>query len=160
MFALVIGINQYMDTQVSNLSGAVNDAEAVQTFLISKLSVPKERIVNLRNEQATRKAIIIAIQRLATNPVIGPNDPILIYYAGHGGKARSPFDETNATKIEMLIPYDFATNGSVRRKGQGLFDVTISSLLTHVANNKSNNIVSPFIAYYSSRRASSLKPLV
>ncbi|PPQ88397.1 hypothetical protein CVT25_011276 [Psilocybe cyanescens] len=149
LFALIIGINEYLDPEVSNLPGAFNDAEDVQNFLISKLGVPKERIVNLRDKQATREAIISAIQGLAANPAIGPNDPILVYYAGHGAEARSPLDESSLMMIQMLLPYDFETKGSVGHQGQGLFDVTMSSLLTCVANKKSNNITVVLDSCYS-----------
>ena len=64
LFALIIGINKYKDPAVPDLRGAVPDADAVQKFLISKVDVTKNRIVILRDGEATREAMVNAIQDL------------------------------------------------------------------------------------------------
>jgi len=95
-----------------------------------------------------------AIQNLANNPAIdGPGeDPILIFYAGHGGEAPTPHPDwkTNNGMIQMLVPYDFALEGSDGHRGQGIFDITLSGLLTDIAKNKSDNIVSHFYGFRGS----------
>ncbi|QRW26007.1 ICE-like protease (caspase) p20 domain protein [Rhizoctonia solani] len=87
LHALIIGINDYPN--LSKLKGAVADADAFAEFLQSDLKVPAQQIVNLRDNAATRQAIIDSIMQLWSNPHINYGDPILIYYAGHGGARRA-----------------------------------------------------------------------
>ena len=54
--ALIIGINNYQN--VSPLSYAKNDAEAVFECIKSKFNFPEKNIVLLIDESATRDAII------------------------------------------------------------------------------------------------------
>lgn len=44
IWALLIGINEYLSPNISTLRGCVNDVEAVRRFLINNLSVPKNQI--------------------------------------------------------------------------------------------------------------------
>jgi hypothetical protein len=144
LFALIIGIGDYKDPEISNLSGTIPDAKAVQSFL-SKLGVANDRIMVLFDAHATREAMKKAIQGLAHNPAINKDDPILIYYAGHGAQAPSPSSvwatSSSSGFIQMLLPHDFKLRGSDSREGQGLFDVVFSQLLAEIAKNKSDNIV-------------------
>ncbi|KAL0066448.1 hypothetical protein AAF712_006490 [Marasmius tenuissimus] len=145
LFALIIGISQYRDTAL-NLRGCAPDADLFEDLLKSVYRVPSERIKNLRNEEATRQGMLQAIKDLADSPKISASDPIVIFYAGHGGE----FDikELSATKglsdtekmIQFLLPYDFVSNGSSTKEGQGIFDITLSRLLTEIAEKKSDNI--------------------
>ncbi|KAF5343713.1 hypothetical protein D9758_016517 [Tetrapyrgos nigripes] len=152
LFALIIGIDNYEDEKIDDLHGAVADADAFQHFLISKLGVPVDRIVNLRNEQATRDAMLNAIRDLASKPQIGSEDPIFIYYAGHGGEADPPPSWQTGSKngmIQMLLPHDFAFNGSKEARKQGIFDIQLSQILTEIAKNKSDNITVFFDSCHS-----------
>ena len=147
LFAVLIGINKYKDPKISPLRGAVADADAMCEFLVSDLHVPEDRIVNLRNKQATKSAIIKAIEGLATAPetLIGKDDPILIYYAGHGTLVESPEQQ----EVHMFLPYDFSLEGPTVEGGQGIYDHTLGSLLANIARSKSDNIVSPFLCVAS-----------
>ncbi|KAG6918442.1 hypothetical protein DXG01_014623 [Tephrocybe rancida] len=147
LFAVIIGINKYMDPAILDLRGAVNDANAVEAFLTSEVGVPKDRIVNLRDEEATRQEMLKALQNLAHNSAIDKQDPILIYYAGHGGEARLPVaQKTSDTndRVRMLIPHDFGL------ECQGIFDSTLSQILSDIAMNKSDNITVIFDCCYAS----------
>ncbi|KAJ7190615.1 hypothetical protein GGX14DRAFT_381985 [Mycena pura] len=113
----------------------------MKDFLLSDLRVPADRIVNLRDQEATRDAIINALKNIAINPVIGPQDPILIFYAGHGAEATAPVGwAASDNKIQMLIPHDFIQQGSGDIRGQGIFDMTLSRILEKIADVKSDNI--------------------
>ncbi len=85
--------------------------------------------------------MIQALQSLATNPRISAQDPILIYYAGHGSEAKLTSLFSGNT-IQMLVPYDFVLDSSANHEGQGIFDVTLSSILNEIAREKSDNVVS------------------
>ncbi|KAK0486539.1 caspase domain-containing protein [Armillaria novae-zelandiae] len=142
LFALVIGIDKYLSNGIRNLSGAVADADAVNEFLQKTFRVPKEQIKNLRNEEATRMTIETEINVLGQNPAIKKDDPILIFYAGHGAEANAPFEWPSASgKIQMLVPHDFITSGSNdSKRGQGVLDMRLSHLLADLAAKKSDNI--------------------
>lgn len=143
LFALIIGINEYIyqDVDFENLDGAVPDAEAMKAYLETSLDVPTSQIRTLFNEAATREAIITNLRELQTDPRIREGDPILIFYAGHGGTAKAPDGwETGGADIQVLIPHDF--HGTSRNnRGHAIPDRTIGSLLEQIAAAKGDNIV-------------------
>ncbi|KAE9397465.1 hypothetical protein BT96DRAFT_995803 [Gymnopus androsaceus JB14] len=118
IFALIIGIDEYADVAIPNLEGAVNDANDVQDFLTSFLH--------------------------PTSTIISKEDPILIFFAGHGAQAKTPSGWPGNTeqKLQMLVPHDFVSIGSDDiQRGQGVLSVRLSHLLAHLASKKSDNIV-------------------
>ena len=144
LHALVIGIDKYFNHR--ELSGAVADANAVDTYLRCYLNVPESQICNLRDEQATRVAIIEAFKALGENPDINHDDPIFIYYAGHGGEQEAPSGwETGGEKIQVIIPRDTGLTISTRQPIPPIPDLTIAALLDNLADKKGNNIVRPKI---------------
>ncbi|KAG7440956.1 uncharacterized protein BT62DRAFT_956394 [Guyanagaster necrorhizus] len=151
LYALVIGIDKYLSNKVPDLKGAVADADAVDTFLQETLLVPKDQIKNLRNVDATRVTIETEIKRLGDNSAIKKDDPILIYYAGHGAEADAPSGwPSTDKKIQMLVPHDFDPNGSTdSERGQGLLDMRLSHLLADLAMKKSDNITVIFDCCHS-----------
>ena len=62
--ALVIAIDSYADARLSGLpaSLAKNDSQSIEKLLTTKLGYKKEDVKVLRNEQATKKAILSAIE--------------------------------------------------------------------------------------------------
>ena len=127
--------------------GAVLDADVVQEYLREHLGVPRSRIMNLRDSQATRTAIIEAIHAFSINPEIKGGDPILIYYAGYGGSTKTPqgWEVERSDRIELLIPYDYSSRLEDNRDSDnhkhGIPDRTLGPLLEHLARNKGDNIV-------------------
>lgn len=76
--AVVIGINKY--NPWPGLEYAVNDAESVRNKL---KKIGYDKIIELYNRQATRTAILRVLgDDLLT--MLGPNDSLLVYFAGHG----------------------------------------------------------------------------
>ncbi|KAK0187313.1 caspase domain-containing protein [Armillaria mellea] len=142
LFAVVIGIDKYLSNGIRNLSGAVADADAFNEFLQNTLRVPKGQIKNMRDEEATRETIETEIKDLGKNPAIKKDDPILIFFAGHGAEANAPSGWSSANgKIQMLVPHDFIHSGSSDSKqGQGVLDLRLSRLLADLAAKKSDNI--------------------
>ncbi|KAG7440929.1 uncharacterized protein BT62DRAFT_997422 [Guyanagaster necrorhizus] len=144
LYALVIGIDKYFSNGVRDLKGAVADADA-------RLLVPKDQIKNLRNEDATRVTIETEIKRLGDNAAIKKDDPILIYYAGHGAEADAPSGwPSTSKKIQMLVSHDFdPSESSDSKRGQGVLDVRLSHLLADLAAKKSDNITVIFDCCHS-----------
>ncbi|KAG6809066.1 hypothetical protein H0H92_001742 [Tricholoma furcatifolium] len=151
LFAVIIGINRYNDINVPDLKGAVADADAISEFLLH-IHVPQDRIVNLRDEEATRKAILQAISDIAANDLIGTQDPIFIYFAGRGSETHPPRNWTTSTPnqmIQMILPSDFISNGSKHDVGQGIFDIDLNQIFSNIAKKKTDNITVVLDCCYS-----------
>ncbi|KAG8754566.1 hypothetical protein FRC14_004946 [Serendipita sp. 396] len=140
LFALIIGIDEYAAPEVAPLLGAVADARAMKCYLRDKLCVPEANIRTLLDTQATRSDIIKGIRELTNNPSITRNDPILIFYAGHGTEATPPKDwDAEQSKIEMIVPQDYRMMKDGKRV-HCIPDLSIGILLEDLANAKGNNI--------------------
>lgn len=132
LYALLIGIDQYKHhgTEWPKLNGAVADMELVESFLLCDLKVPASRIKTLKNQEATRSAIINAIEKLAVSRDIDYGGAILIYFAGHGASIES---------MQAIVPFDAPpSSGNLK---DVISDVKLSSLLQKIANAKGDNIV-------------------
>ena len=124
--------------------GAVPDADAMRDYLQDHLGVPRTQIRNLRDSEATRAAIINGIKAFSLNDEIKEGDPILIYYAGHGGSADTPkgWEVGSTGKIELLVPYDHSSPLEDTNPKHGIPDRTMGALLSDLASKKGDNIVS------------------
>jgi hypothetical protein len=109
----------------------------VKSYLRSKF--PSSQISTLYNQEATRSSILREIDNLIHHKEINPGDPIVIYYAGHGGETMPPADwDTQGRKIQMLIPRDYMYDGD----GMVITDLGLATLLEELASAKGDNIVS------------------
>ena len=118
LHALIIGINKYKSPTINNLSGAVADADAMEQYLRSELHVPADHITNLRDDKATRAAILNAFRALQTQDSISEDDAILIYYSGHGSSGLAPDDwsDISGQRISFIVPYDSRTMHDADKK--------------------------------------------
>ncbi|KZV76182.1 hypothetical protein PENSPDRAFT_474063 [Peniophora sp. CONT] len=140
LFAVLIGVDIYED-HACNLSGAVNDARNVEAFLRSQHPpVSKDRIVFLQDHSATASGIIKSLTDLCTNDKIARNDPILIYYAGHGSTLPKPAGwESASPRIQCLSPHD--AHRAVGETVVGVIpDRTFGAILGRLADAKGSNI--------------------
>jgi hypothetical protein len=150
VYALVIGINKYQHPEYDDLKAAATDAEAVYTFLTEALNVPKENIIKLIDEAATREGIIDSFRRLAEDPKFVGNQAFIIYYAGHGSRVAKPVHkdwinwECHQSKVEIICPTDIkpVPEGT---DVPGIPDRTIAALINRLSMAKGNNIVSAFL---------------
>jgi hypothetical protein len=118
--ALLIGIDDYSASRmtsrrgmrsegaerfVGNLRGAVRDVEIMREMLMRRYGFRDADIVILKNQDATRDAIIGAIERHLIAPA-KKDDVLLFYFAGHG----SQVENTSSTELdrmdESLVPGD------------------------------------------------------
>ncbi|QRW13331.1 ICE-like protease (caspase) p20 domain protein [Ceratobasidium sp. AG-Ba] len=149
---LIIGINHYPN--LPPLSGAVADAEAVREFLIDSLEVPSSQVISLHDEAASRSGIIDAFHKLKNDVRIQKGDPLVIFYAGHGGSTEAHSDwrfKFGFDKIQVIFPYDYRMEAT---GSEGLVncipDQTIRALLNQLAAAKGDNIVG-IISMWNSR---------
>lgn len=136
---------------MKDLKGAVADTKAVQSFLEHDLFVPFEQINCLHNEEATRDGIIQAWFSLSENKGIHENDPILVYYSGHGGSSDAPEGWSvvrSAEKIQCLIPHDYGMKQLDGEPQQPITDRAIGHLIDMLAAKKGDNIVSELVLKY------------
>ena len=155
LFALIIGINQYLhggrNELFSNLNYCVADANAMSDFLQDKLGVPTSQIRNLRNEEATRQNIIEGIKAFGTDDCIKKGtSSIFIFFAGHGSTStRINSKET----YEVLCPSDINQYQDPLPSSDvyGIPDYEIRSLINTIAKEKGNNIVSGLLLLMDDR---------
>lgn len=79
-YALIIGINNYLDDEIQDLDNPINDAEQLAGVLTYHYSFDQENVTVLENPR--REDIITALDRLTG--VVTEKDNLLIFYAGHG----------------------------------------------------------------------------
>ncbi|KAI0027296.1 hypothetical protein K488DRAFT_29227, partial [Vararia minispora EC-137] len=144
MHALLMGINDYSNLGVGDLCGSVADVSRVKGFLVNKLHVPEAHIRTLLNEEATQDRIMSCVKGLADLDTINMGDPILIFYAGHGGTLPKPPESSWAVSnstIECLVAHDARYSDTEETWVEGVVpDLVFASLLHRLAEVKGDNI--------------------
>lgn len=79
-YAIVIGVNNYLDSNIKDLKYAEQDANSISKAL--RKIFPDIEIIKLIGEEATNQSINDCISTLKNK--IGPNDKLIFYYSGHG----------------------------------------------------------------------------
>jgi len=98
-WALIIAIDNYRF--VPTLKYAVADAEAIRQFLVTNGGFNRMHVLTLYNERATKADIETALGTYFPGKV-GPNDRVLVYYAGHG----QTMDLPGGGQMGYLIPVE------------------------------------------------------
>ncbi|GEM_PF-6045585 len=86
-WALVIGIDQYADPQISPLKGAANDAHALTDALVRYAGFPQDQVILLATDQPLERqpTRLNILRRLSNLASLVPKDGLLlISFAGHG----------------------------------------------------------------------------
>jgi pimeloyl-ACP methyl ester carboxylesterase len=138
IYALLVGIDRYAPP-VSGLQGCVNDIEAIETYLKSKVGGEwtLQKPQKLLDRAATRQAIIEGFQQYLTQA--DSEDIALFYYSGHGGQEKAPqeFWHLEPDRLnETLVCYDSRTPGN-----HDLADKELKYLLAQVAQKNPRTIV-------------------
>lgn len=82
-WALIIGIDKYSALpEDKQLKSARKDAEAVAAVLRDRYGFAQERMIELYDEAATRKAVFKAFSNLKKE--LTAKDSLFVYFAGHG----------------------------------------------------------------------------
>ncbi len=105
-WAVVIGVGDYADQGVPDLSYAKSDAQAVYAALTTQCGISSENTSLLVNDQATKKGIEEAFAALSRSTRQG--DSVVVYFTGHGSFVRdADGDEADGDGLdETLLPYD------------------------------------------------------
>ncbi|MCX6333598.1 MAG: WD40 repeat domain-containing protein [Bacteroidia bacterium] len=118
-FALLIGVGEYQDEEISDLDNPVKDAQSLYDVLLSQYSFEKGNIKFLKNP--TQKDIFLALEDLGS--ILSENDNLLIFYAGHGY-----WDEKG--KLGYWLPADASRNSKVNWFPNSLLRDFIGSIQT------------------------------
>lgn len=86
-YALVIGVEQYQDKQITPLTAASNDAKLLAESLVRYAGFPADQVILLASDQAaerqpTRENILRRLSNLRS--VIPADGLLLVSFAGHG----------------------------------------------------------------------------
>lgn len=111
-FALLIGVDEYQDANISRLFGAANDAKAMRKVLVERAGFPADQVVVLATGESagllpTRSNILLRLSNLLS--VVPKDGLFLLQFSGHGTERdRKPF----------LLPSDARLSDSVRLQEQ------------------------------------------
>jgi uncharacterized caspase-like protein/peptidoglycan/xylan/chitin deacetylase (PgdA/CDA1 family) len=99
-WAIVVGIDKYQ--KWPQLQYAVRDAEGVGQLLVQKFGFAPERVVTLKNEQATRSGILAAFHDRLAHGNLQANDRIFVFFAGHGATRKL----SSGRDLGYIVPVD------------------------------------------------------
>ena len=100
-WALVVGINAYRHWP--QLGYAVDDARSVSKILVERFGFPEENVFTLFDEEATRDKIVELLGGVLADPDrVGPDDRLVVFFAGHGATRALP----SGGELGYLVPVD------------------------------------------------------
>ncbi|MES2943036.1 MAG: caspase family protein, partial [Pseudomonadota bacterium] len=80
--ALLVGVGEYMDTNIPQLEGPPHDVEAMRDVLVRRWGFLPKDIKTLVNREATRANILSELSALSRRSSAG--DEVLVFFSGHG----------------------------------------------------------------------------
>ncbi|WP_372638574.1 caspase domain-containing protein [Fodinibius sp.] len=110
--ALVVGINDYtIQSQHSQQVGlswptlnfCVADADSMYHLLIEAFGFPRENVILLKDDRATRRNMLSALTYMFSNATAG--DTVCFTFSGHGGLLPANTAEDNTRFYQSIIPY-------------------------------------------------------
>jgi hypothetical protein len=127
LHAVLVGINEYKNNHPSPLKSAAQDAEKFGEFLGEKWK--NSTIYSLRDDKATRDAIVEQLSGLQANHDVSRNDAIVFFFSGYAGTANDDEEQVGA-----ICPTDYLDKG-------GISDHTLVKLFDQISMACGNNIV-------------------
>ena len=113
-YAVVIGINYYNTS--SELSGCINDANNLKTFLTQKAQYLPENILTLVDNgttiRPTKQNIINSFNTLISKANEGFTE-LWISYSGHGAFVTDTNNDESDRQDEVICPVDYTTAGMI-----------------------------------------------
>ncbi|MDC8756796.1 polysaccharide deacetylase family protein [Janthinobacterium fluminis] len=103
-WAVVIGIDDY--AKWPKLQYAVRDAQGVRQSLVEKFGFAPERVVSLKNAEATRTNILAAFHDKLAHGGVQRNDRIFVFFAGHGATRKL----SSGRDLGYIVPADSDPN--------------------------------------------------
>ena len=126
--ALLVGINNYLNSGIKDVEGAINDVRILKDILIIKHGFKSENIKILLNQDAICQAILNEFKELAKKSY---EAPALFYFAGHGS--------WNSDNLTIL---------GVDSREPNVFDIELNEL-SEIISNRATNLVTIIDASWS-----------
>jgi uncharacterized caspase-like protein len=93
LHVVCVGVNHYIDPDISNLRCARADAESFAALIRMRVGEEEHRVQLFLDDDATRKQVTIAVGEDLPR-VVEPDDVVLLYFACHGSREKvSPPDK-------------------------------------------------------------------
>ncbi|KAK0239084.1 caspase domain-containing protein [Armillaria nabsnona] len=155
---ILIGIDDY---ESNPLNGCVEDAKAMEKYLLDNLHVPKKHIQLLLGPKEdasshdtiypSRDNIIGALFSIIANSQIVYGDNIIIYFSGHGSYYFPSEDDDKALldligpgAIEAICPIDRDKHDDNKVPIPDISNRELNSILSLIAREKGNHITAIF----------------
>lgn len=103
-WAVVIGINDY--AKWPKLQYAVNDASAVRQALVERFGFDAQRVLMLKDGEATRSRILSTFNEQLGGNRLGRNDRVFVFFSGHGATRKL----SSGREVGYIIPADADPN--------------------------------------------------
>jgi hypothetical protein len=117
--ALVIGIDDYLSPDLNSLAGAVNDANAVASLLVTlRFGFSRENVLVLRNGEATRERIVAEMKRLFLE-ASASGDVAVLYVASHGSQMKNTPSPEQDKMDETIVLHPSPKRAEIRDKELG-----------------------------------------
>lgn len=109
-FALLVGVGNYADPSIPDLAGPVPDVQRMLELITRPegYGFPRENVCVLTDSDATTAQFLEAFNRTLIERA-GPDDTILIYFAGHGSQTRDMNGDEADEYDETLVLSDART---------------------------------------------------
>ncbi|RXW12814.1 hypothetical protein EST38_g13041 [Candolleomyces aberdarensis] len=140
MHAVIIGIDEFGSDSFPDLKSCVSDAKSVKSYLEATLLVPRDQVITLLNENATKERIIKELEALSQKASVAQDAPIIIYFATH-----SFMRATSKEITTYLVPHGAVTKPDPYLQQEAVqgayiqYD-TIRDILHDIADEKTENI--------------------
>jgi len=131
--ALLIGIDTY--PYVRPLDGCVNDVALMAAVLQEPFGFAPGNITRLTNDQATRDAILSALDALVERT--GRDDIVVIQYAGHGSQMQDREGDESSGWDNTIMPFDCHRGQLANRDYRDITDDEIHLRLQALAKKTS-----------------------
>lgn len=105
-WAIVIGINDY--AKWPKLQYAVNDAQAIRQTLVDRFAFAPDRVLMLKDGEATRNRILAAFHEQLGHQQLQKNDRVFVFFSGHGATRKL----SSGRDVGYIIPADADPNAT------------------------------------------------
>ena len=104
-WAVVIGISEYANEGVRDLTFSASDAQGVYNYLTGPGGFPKDNVVLLLNEEATLKNIKSSLGKFLKEKAM-KGDLVFMYYSGHGAPELDSIDGGADGLSKYIVTHD------------------------------------------------------
>nr|VFK58510.1 MAG: Caspase domain-containing protein [Candidatus Kentron sp. TUN] len=137
--ALIVGVGEYRNEKVKDLTGPPNDADNIYRLLTRETNkggygFPKENVCRLVDSQATTDNFKKAFKNGLIDRVDSEKDVAFFFYAGHGSQVRDCNGDEPDEWDETFMLHDARSNGQ-----KDLLDDEFNGLLAQL-HKKTRNI--------------------